>query len=100
MPLNLATPPKSQSVIPSISIPSRRACSACPNSWASNDPKKRNAATIAIATYVPSESPAFVSGKIPVASVQTMRAKTTSQLQFTPKRTPAIVPSVRLSRTR
>jgi hypothetical protein len=31
-PLNCATPPKSQSVIPSISSPSRRACHACPSS--------------------------------------------------------------------
>jgi hypothetical protein len=49
IPLNFATPPKSHSVMPSISIPSRRAWNACPSSWRSSDAKKAAAATIAIA---------------------------------------------------
>ncbi len=46
--LNWATPPKSQSTMPSISIPSRLATTAWPSSWSSSDPKKRTAATAAI----------------------------------------------------
>jgi hypothetical protein len=51
---------------------------------------------IASATYVPSEYPGFVDGKTPVAHVQTMSAKTTSQLQLTPKGIPAMRPSVKV----
>src|SRR5262245_18746866 len=91
-PLNLATPPKSQSEIPSISIPSRRATRACPNSCRRIERKKRNAATIAIAMCVPFDRSGLVEGKIPAASVQTISAKTTSQLQFTPNSMPAIRP--------
>ena len=39
IPLKRATPPKSQSVIPSSSIPSRRAVTAWPSSWPSRDTK-------------------------------------------------------------
>jgi hypothetical protein len=41
----------------------------------------------------------LLSGKTAVASVQTMSANTTSQLQFTPIRTPAILPSSKLGFT-
>jgi hypothetical protein len=48
--LNFATPPKSQSVMPSISTPSRRAWRACPSSWRRRDVKKTRPAMTAIAT--------------------------------------------------
>jgi len=49
-PLNRETPPNSQSVIPLISIPSRRATTACPSSCNSRDAKNRTVATTPIAT--------------------------------------------------
>ena len=49
MPRSRATPPNSQSVIPSISTPSRRAASACPSSCSRIEPKNETAATAAIA---------------------------------------------------
>src|SRR5688572_16834444 len=55
MPLKRATPPKSQSVMPSISMPSRWACSAWPSSCRRIETKKRMAAAIAMARYVRSE---------------------------------------------
>ncbi len=38
-PANLATPPKSHRVIPSICMPSRRACIACPSSCRTSEVK-------------------------------------------------------------
>ena len=61
--------------------------------------KKANAATSAIAMYVPSESPGFCEGKTPTASDQTIKAKTTAQLQLTPIWIPAIRPSLMLGFT-
>src|SRR6478672_821063 len=58
--------------------------------------KKRNAATIAIAMCVPFERSGVVEGKIPDASVQTIRTKTTNQLQLTPNSIPAIRPRRKL----
>ena len=49
IPRNCATPPKSQSVIPSISMPSRLAWNAWPSSCRSSEVKKSRAAAIAIA---------------------------------------------------
>jgi hypothetical protein len=49
MPAKRATPPNSHSVIPSISIPSRRAWSAWPSSWSRIEAKKPNDATTAMA---------------------------------------------------
>ena len=95
-PLSVATPPNSQSVIPSISTPSRRAWSACPSSCRSTETKKRTAATNAIAMCVPSPRSGFVRGKTPVESVHTKSAKTTSQLQWMLIRMPAIRPIAKL----
>ncbi|MDQ3867248.1 MAG: hypothetical protein M3304_10570 [Actinomycetota bacterium] len=53
-------------MIPSISIPSRRATMAWPYSWRRRDTKNAIAATTAIAAYVPLARPGFVSGKIPL----------------------------------
>ena len=50
IPRNCATPPKSQSVIPSISIPSRLAWNAWPSSCRRSDVKNSTAATSAITT--------------------------------------------------
>ena len=61
--------------------------------------KKRNAATIAIATYGAVAVPGVLVGEDAVADVQTISAKTISQLQLTPKRMPAIRPSRRLEPT-
>src|SRR4026209_1938832 len=58
--------------------------------------KKRNAATIAIAMCVAFERSGLVEGKIPDASVQTIRTKTTNQLQLTPNSIPAIRPRRKL----
>src|SRR4026209_2505744 len=58
--------------------------------------KKRNAATIAIAMCVAFERSGLVEGKIPDASVQTIRTKTTIQLQLTPNSIPAIRPRRKL----
>src|SRR5918992_1902418 len=63
------------------------------------DAKKNSAETIAIAKYVPSESPSFWSGKTADASDQAMSAKTTSRLQWAPIRIPAIRPSSTLEVT-
>src|ERR1044072_8829080 len=60
------------------------------------DRKKRNAATIAIAMCVAFERSGLVEGKIPDASVQTIRTKTTNQLQLTPNSIPAIRPRRKL----
>ncbi len=94
-----ATPPNSQSVIPSISIPSRRAWTAWPSSCSRIEAKKTREATTAMAKYVLSPSPGLVSGKIPVASVHISRPRSSSTLQFRPILTPAIVPSEKLSLT-
>src|SRR4029453_2303732 len=58
--------------------------------------KKTNAATIAIAMCVPFERSGLVEGKIPDASVQTIRTKTTNQLQLPPNSIPAIRPRRKL----
>ena len=68
-PRNFATPPRSQSVIPSICIPSRRASNACPSSCRRSELKKRSDATTAIAQYVDVARPGTASGKTPVAHV-------------------------------
>ena len=47
-PLNCETPPNSQRVIESTSIPSRRATHECPSSWSRIDAKNSRAATMAI----------------------------------------------------
>src|SRR5256885_10698957 len=49
--------------------------------------------------YVPSERPGFCEGKTPTASDQTIKAKTTAQLQLTPIWMPAIRPSLMLGFT-
>jgi len=92
--LNCDTPPNSQSVIPSISMPSRRACHACASSCRSSETKNSRAATIAIARCTPRERPGFCDGKTPSASDQTIRAKITSQLQLIRTSTPPTRPSV------
>ncbi len=79
--------------MPSISTPSRRACSACPSSCSRSEAKKRIAATTAKATYSPVEKPGFCDGNTAAASDQTMSANTISQLQLTLIRMPAIRPS-------
>ncbi len=48
MPLKRAIPPKIHRVMPSISIPSRRACRACPSSWSRIEAKNASEATTAI----------------------------------------------------
>src|SRR6266511_2076499 len=92
--LNCVTPPKSQSVIPSISTPSRRAVHACPSSCSSTDTRKRTAPATPIARYVPCDSPGSWAGKTPSESVQTSRARITSQLQLSRTSTPPKRPSV------
>ena len=92
MPRNCATPPKSQSVMPSISIPSRRACTACPSSWARSEAKNRIAAATASATASPIERDSYRDSRS-TASDHVMSAKTTSQLQLIPIRIPKIRPS-------
>ena len=79
--------------MPSISTPSRRACSACPSSCSRSEAKKRSAATTAITTYSPSEKPGFCDGKTADASDHVMSANTISQLQLALIRMPAIRPS-------
>jgi hypothetical protein len=49
-PVNFATPPNTQSVMPSIVMPSRCAWIAWPSSWASSDAKKTRVAIAAIHT--------------------------------------------------
>ena len=49
IPLKRATPPKSQSVMPSISIPSRCACTAWPSSCRRMEAKNRSVAATAMA---------------------------------------------------
>src|SRR4051794_36394218 len=90
--LNWDTPPNSQSVIPSISMPSRRACHACPSSCRRSEAKNSRAATTAIARCTPRERPGFCEGKTPSASDQTIRAKITSQLQLIRTSTPPTLP--------
>ena len=80
-------------MIESISTPSRRAWSAWPSSWSSSDPKKRIAATTAIATYAPPDRPGFVEGKTDAARDQTNSAKTGIHVQLSPTGTPAMRPS-------
>ncbi len=92
--LNSETPPKSQSVIPSISTPSRRACHEWPSSCRSSDAKNNTAATIAIARCTPPERPGFCDGKTPSASDQTIKAKITIQLQLTRTSMPPKRPSL------
>ena len=79
--------------MPSISMPSRLACSAWPSSCSKSETKKRRAAATANARYWPPEKPGFWEGKTAAARDQTMSAKTTSQLQLIPIRIPAIRPS-------
>ena len=85
MPLNFATPPKSQSVIPSISIPSRRAWSAWPNSCRRSDVKKRSAGDDRHRDVgAVGEAGVASRGRCAVASVHAISAKTISQLQLMP----------------
>ena len=98
--VNFATPPKSHRVMPSISMPSRLAWKAWPSSC-SEQRERRTAGPRRLpwrCTCRP-PSPGFVSGKTPLASVQVISAKTTSQLQLIPIRMPAMRPSEMLSPT-
>ena len=63
-------------------MPSRRAWIAWPSSCRSSDPKKRKAATTAMARYVVCDSPGFVEGKTLDSSDQVISPKTISQLQL------------------
>ena len=93
--LNSATPPKSQRVTDSTSIPSRRATHEWPSSWSRIDARNSRAATIAAPRYAPSDRPGFCDGKTPSASDQTIRAKTAIRLQWSRTSTPPKRPIVK-----
>src|ERR671930_1618189 len=90
-------PPNSQSVIPSIATPSRRATSAWPSSCSMIEAKKLTAAAAAMPQYAACESPLSWLGKTEVASDQSTSAKTISHDQFAPTSIPKTRPSRKLA---
>ncbi len=76
----LVAPPKMKSVIPATFRPKRRATSACENSCARTDAKKRSAVAAPSSQYCPTVHPGMRRGKNASARLKVSRKAITSQL--------------------